>query len=335
MDNEIEIRLDSIGGLGANIVGKILGECLCIEMGYNATNFSSYGSEKRGSPVKSYIRAKKDGEIRLTTPVIKPDILGIFSEALVKKAETLSGCDENTKIIINTPCGFDETVEKMNLYGGNLYLIDALKTAREKKTRTNMVLLGAIVKASGFIPLEAIIQTVENTLGKKYPKALENNIEGIKAGYNEVKNKVFKNNREYPYIENKRQKSLWGYDNAPIGGINPLFGNTITNDLSSSREGYVPIFHKEKCINCGLCDTTCPDMVYQFRDGENLGPDYHYCKGCLRCVEVCPTKAITEAMEYEVTLKGINNIDLIRDIPHFTDVGANSWINSESETNTI
>jgi pyruvate ferredoxin oxidoreductase gamma subunit len=48
-----EIRLESIGGLGANLAGKMLAETGAIELGFNAANFSSYGSEKKGTPIKT------------------------------------------------------------------------------------------------------------------------------------------------------------------------------------------------------------------------------------------------------------------------------------------
>ena len=48
-----EIRLESIGGLGANLCGKMLGELGALYLSLNSLSFSSYGSEKRGSPVKS------------------------------------------------------------------------------------------------------------------------------------------------------------------------------------------------------------------------------------------------------------------------------------------
>ena len=51
-----EIRLESIGGLGANLCGKMLGELGALSLSLNSLSFSSYGSEKRGSPVKAYIR---------------------------------------------------------------------------------------------------------------------------------------------------------------------------------------------------------------------------------------------------------------------------------------
>lgn len=51
-----EIRLDSIGGLGANLAGKMLAEAGVVGAGLNGVSFSSYGSEKRGSRVKAHIR---------------------------------------------------------------------------------------------------------------------------------------------------------------------------------------------------------------------------------------------------------------------------------------
>ena len=41
-----EIRLESVGGLGANLCGKLLGELGAVYLGLNAASFSSYGSEK-------------------------------------------------------------------------------------------------------------------------------------------------------------------------------------------------------------------------------------------------------------------------------------------------
>ena len=51
-----EIRLESIGGLGANLCGKMLGELGVKYLDLNSVSFSSYGSEKTGTPVKGYIR---------------------------------------------------------------------------------------------------------------------------------------------------------------------------------------------------------------------------------------------------------------------------------------
>ena len=58
-----EIRLESIGGLGANLCGKMLGEIGVKYLDLNSTNFASYGSEKTGTPVKGFVRYCKKEKI--------------------------------------------------------------------------------------------------------------------------------------------------------------------------------------------------------------------------------------------------------------------------------
>lgn len=336
-----EIRLESIGGLGANLCGKMLGELGAVTLGLNAASFSSYGSEKRGSPVKAYIRwAEENREIGINSPVEQPHILGLFHEALAGKLPVTAGVTEETKIVINTDASPEEMRKRLKLCGGEIFCIDALNIAMEAKTRVNMVMLGAIAKASGFVPLEAAEEIARETIGKKYPALLEANLEGLRRGYEETKSSFFKEDGTYERVPYQETKNKWGYENAPIGGTNPRFGSTVSNDLSASREGYIPLFIQENCINCGLCDSTCPDMVFQFEKGEykgkpamvNKGLDYHHCKGCLRCVDVCPTNALVMGVEREHPQPKwfVRNKDLIVDKMEFEDAGANSWITSES-----
>lgn len=342
-----EIRLESIGGLGANVSGKILGEVGVLYLGLNGANFASYGSEKKGTPVKSFVRyCAPDQEIRVNSPVEKPHILGLFHKNLVGKVPVMDGVDENTIVIVNTDEKPEEIRDYLKLCGGTIVCVDALKISIEEKTRINMVMLGAVAKASGFIPLDAVEQVIKDSIGKKYPAALEGNINGLKRGYEESVSMTFENDGKYPYQEYKEVKREWGYDNAPLGGTNPNFGSTISNDVSGGRVGYIPVFKEEACIHCGMCDTTCPDMVFQFVEGEykgrkgmvNLGPDYHHCKGCLRCVEACPTDALTAGLEreHDIWKNHVRNKDLIVDSMEFEDfVGANSIQTSEKEDNTL
>lgn len=336
-----EIRLESIGGLGANLCGKMLGELGAVYLGLNSASFSSYGSEKRGSPVKAFIRWCDAGqEININSPVESPHILGLFHENMAGKLPVTAGVNEQTKVIVNTGETPEKMRDKLKLYAGELYCVDALKIAMESKTRINMVMLGAVAKASGFIPLEAMIEIAKNTVGKKYPALLEQNIKGIRRGYDESVSAFFPDDGVYPPVPYQEAEDRWGYQNAPLGGVNTRFGSTVSNDLSASREGYIPLFLQEKCINCGLCDSTCPDMVFQFKEGEykgkpamvNYGLDYRHCKGCLRCVDVCPTEALVAGIEREhPDLQFfVQNKDLITEHIDFEDAGPNSWITSES-----
>ncbi|MBQ7288286.1 MAG: 2-oxoacid:acceptor oxidoreductase family protein [Clostridia bacterium] len=336
-----EMRLESIGGLGANLCGKLLGELGAAYLGLNAAVFSSYGSEKRGSPVKSYVRwSESEHDILHNSPVKCPHLLVLFHRALSKTLPVTAVVEENCIVVVNTDSTPQEVRDQLRLHAGTVCCIDALELALQSKSRVNMVMLGAVAKASGFIPLEAVKDLVSATLGKKYPTMLPNNIAGLEQGYNSLKSQTFKPDGHYEIIPYREVRSKWGYENAPLGGANTHFGSTVSNDLSPSREGFIPLFLPEKCIHCGLCDTACPDMVFQFLPGEyrgkpsmmNRGLDYHHCKGCLRCVDVCPTEALVAGKEQEHPNKKwfVRNKDLIVDDLDFEPTGADPWVTSES-----
>lgn len=336
-DGYYEIRLESIGGLGANLCGKMLGELGIKYLDLNSASFSSYGSEKTGTPVKGYIRyCRKDKEIRVHSPVVHPDLLVIFHQALTKDESVWEGCGENTDVIIAVEAG-QKTTNRIPVNIRNCYALPAQKIAMETHSRINVVMLGAIAKVMEFAGLKDVKQICRDTLGKKYPDALQGNLEGIERGYKEA---ALISAGTGEKDKAKSGSSAWGYDTAPIGGINPRFGSTVVADLSPSRQGYIPVFIKERCINCGLCDSTCPDMVFQFAKGEykgremmvNKGLDYYHCKGCLRCVEVCPVNALVRGMEAEHPDKEffMANQDLLRMPDYYIEAGADGYITSES-----
>lgn len=373
-----EIRLESIGGLGANLCGKMLGELGIRYLDVNSSNFSSYGSEKTGTPVKGFIRfCKKEKEIRLHSPIIEPDILVVFHQALLQDPSVWKGCNINTKILIALESGQESVAEKemQDFFSKNkesldkedrnaklqVYGIEAQNIAIETQSRINVVMLGAVLKIMGIDGLEAGENICKDTLGKKYPASLQNNLAGMRRGYEEVRelgaekqdwqkqqNEDFNldkgRNDEVQNVksemEKKKEDSYWGYLNAPIGGINPQIGSTIVSDLSPSRQGYIPLFIKERCINCGLCFSACPDMVFQFKKGKykgkdmmiNQGLDYYHCKGCLRCVDVCPVNALVRGKEdkHEKKEHFIPNQELLRLPKYYEKAGADGYITSES-----
>lgn len=347
-----EIRLESIGGLGANLCGKMLGELGALYLSLNSLSFSSYGSEKRGSPVKAYIRwCQNSRPLRINSPVTHPHVLALFHEGLLLTYPVLDGISPDTKIILNTPLSEEEAAKKYNICCGNLYCLDALALAMESKSRVNMVMLGAIIKAMEFVPVDTAKTLCKDTIGKKYPALVEANINGLMLGYEHAEGTAISSTaatsdngdavlKPAVPLDFAKETYVWGYENAPIGGINPRIGSTVSNDLSPSREGYIPLFLPEKCINCGLCDSTCPDMVFQFSLGiykgkesmVNRGLDYYHCKGCLRCVAVCPTNALVKALEKDYPKKPhfLPNQDLLPDAISYQETAANSWITSDS-----
>ena len=252
----------------------------------------------------------------------------------------------------------EEAAERYHITHGKLFCVPALDIAMAEKSRINMVMLGAIVAVLGFVPVEMAEELCKNTVGKKYPQLIEANLNGLRRGYEHIKeqrplvcsdepavstNTTATHDRSKSSAQpqtSETQAYTWGYKNAPIGGVNPRIGSTVSNNLSASREGYIPLFIKERCINCGLCDSTCPDYVFQFMPGiykdkkcmVNMGPDYAHCKGCLRCVEVCPVDALVMALEKDYPKKPYDrpNKNLLTTNFVYSEHGADASITGES-----
>ncbi|KAB3533817.1 4Fe-4S dicluster domain-containing protein [Alkaliphilus pronyensis] len=311
-----ELRLESIGGLGANVAGKIIAEAGVVGMGLNGSNFASYGSEKKGTPVSSFIRfCDITQPIKINSPVTEPHLLGVFHENLATRIPITAGVKPDATIVINTDKDPKKAREYLRLAGGNIFTVDAIKIAYQEKVRMNVVMIGAITKAMGFISKEAVKEAIRETFGKKYQNQLEANLRGFEAGYSQVEQGEFQEDGRFPIVSFKEVEGDWGYENAPIGGVILEAGSSILKNNQTSRQGKIPIFHLKKCIHCGLCETTCPDYCFSFKEKEdtktgkinifNEGVDYQFCKGCLRCVDVCPVEALTEELEAEHDIEKI------------------------------
>lgn len=330
-----EIRLESIGGLGANVAGQIFAEAGVLHAGLNGSNFASYGSEKKGSPVKGFIRfAAGDEEIRDATPIERPHVVAVFHEALLHSGGgVLGGVYPDSTVIVNTRKAPDEWAEQISFATGTLGVLPALDIAVAEGSRVNMAMLGALTKACPFIAAEAVVDAVRASLGVRYPRLLEANLNAFWRGYNEVRfvelagevgaskgvsdgadgaavdgsangaAKIRVSTADAPFI---RSAPVLGYDTAPLGGVITSPGNSIHRDLSASREGFLPEFIRELCTDCAQCDLVCPDYCFVWEEGVDargrpamvlLGIDYQYCKGCLKCIEACPFDALVEIAE--------------------------------------
>ncbi len=373
-----EIRLESIGGLGANLCGKLIGELALRYMGKNSAGFSSYGSEKSGTPVKAYIRlCNWEQEIRPHSPVVHPHLLAVFHEALLAKENTLEGITRDTVVLVNSEHTPDKLKEKYALCAQTVYCIPAQQIAMECKARINMILFGGICCLLGLKDCEKPDAVCRDALGRKYASALEKNFEGIHRGFYEVETQMKSFPQSTPdtlhkhstlSLENIKRTATaprgqmatahrertgtttQGQSRATsrsqtatrglTGGAIPWLGNSVINDLSPSRQGYIPLFFPERCIQCAQCDATCPDMVFQFQPGTykgremmvNMGLDYYHCKGCMRCVAICPVNALVAAKESEYPQKPyfVPNQELVRKPAYYEACGVDGYITSES-----
>jgi pyruvate ferredoxin oxidoreductase gamma subunit len=304
-----EVRIESIGGLGAHLAGQTLAEAGVLGMGLKGAHFSSYGSEKKGAPVRSFVRlTERSQEVRTSSPVDRPHLVAVFHEALTRNKTVLEGLEEDGVLLVNSRRAPAEMAERLGLQGITVGTVDALGIALEEETRINTAMLGAITRGMGFMDLEAVRRALASTFEKRYAHLLEANLRTFDRGYAEVKLERIPG--EYKPVEPALGGPPLGYMNAPIGGAIIHPANTVAKDLSPSRLGSLPQFLQEYCNNCGLCDMVCPDMCFVWQEGVDdkgrpgmvlQGIDYQYCKGCLKCVEVCPVHpaALVEIPENE------------------------------------
>jgi len=319
-----EIRFESIGGLGAHVAGKIVASAAVLRMNLNGAHFSSYGSEKKGSVVRSFIRlAPADKAIRTSAPIEEPDVIVVFHSGLLAHPATLSGLKADGILIYAGPEGDIPEGLALAPNTAKIVRVDAQKIAFAEKSRENAVLIGTLAATVPQLDRQAVLDMLEATFADKSDKVVAANRRAFDRGADEIEiiENVGQNDGDVPTMQSN---PVWGYKNAPIGGVLPTPGNTAHNDLQTSRTGWMPVLDRDKCIDCGMCDMVCPDLclVWSTHTGEDGKPlvkldgiDYQYCKGCMRCVETCSTAAMTR--EAEVPGKA----DELR-VPLFADLAA-------------
>ena len=194
----------------------------------------------------------------------------------------------------------------LKLEYGTVAIVDALTIAVEEKTKVNTAMLGALYRICDFLDPDEMRNVIRKTFEKKYPHFVEPNIRTFNRGYDEVQFKVYEVPEGAVGKSFSRPVPRLGYLTQDIGGAMIAQGNSILKDLSGSRQGFLPKFEEEKCINCAACDNVCPDFCFVWEAGEDKrgrkqmflkGIDYQYCKGCLKCVEACPTDALSDLRE--------------------------------------
>jgi pyruvate ferredoxin oxidoreductase gamma subunit len=301
-----EIRFESIGGLGAHAAGQILARAAVLKMNLNGSHFSSYGSEKKGSPVRSYVRlGAPDRPIRTSAPIDSPDVIVVFHGAMVEQDITMAGMKKSGILIYNGAEGEVPEALKKIPAGAKIVRIDATNIAIAELSRPNAVLLGTLTAIVPSLNGEIVLGALTEKFKKRNPQAAAANERAFKRGAEEyeILEGVGQGEDDLPVM---RPSPVLGYETAPIGGVIPFPGNTVSNDLSTSRTGWMPLFTEKECIHCGLCATVCPDFCLTWSHEQSNGDepavrlkgvDYQYCKGCMRCVETCPTEAMTRVTE--------------------------------------
>ena len=176
----LEVRFHGRGGQGAVTSAEIIAQA-AIKQGMSAQAFPSFGPERRGAPVQAFLRLS-DRPIRLRSKVYKPDSVLILDPTLVESANPTAGLKEGGYIVINSNKSVEE-LKKM-FPGQNIVAVDATKIAKEELgvPITNTTMLGALIRATKAVELNALEKPVRSRFGANGQK----NINAYTRAFNEA-----------------------------------------------------------------------------------------------------------------------------------------------------
>jgi pyruvate ferredoxin oxidoreductase gamma subunit len=178
----IEIRWHGRGGQGAVTSVELLA-LAAIGEGKYAQGFPSFGPERRGAPVAAFNRVDTE-RIRIRSGIYHPDVVVVLDEGLIGLVNLTEGIKPNGKLIVNTSRPAADVKKVLN-YSGVIATVDATGIAWKELgvPITNTTMLGALIKVTGVVGLDALNEPVEHRFGRIASK----NLTALKRAYDEIK----------------------------------------------------------------------------------------------------------------------------------------------------
>ena len=176
----LEIVLRGRGGMGVVTAGEILVKAAVLEGKYGQS-IPSYGGERRGAPVTSYVRLS-DEPIYIHREVYNADLIGVFDPSLFKVMNPLENLKEDGILVINTKT--PQKLWKKTFYLDAVEIAEKLNLIIAGWRLVNIPMVGAIARITGMISLDAIEEAVKEEFEGKLG---ETNAEAAKLGYEMVR----------------------------------------------------------------------------------------------------------------------------------------------------
>lgn len=180
MAKAVKIVLAGEGGQGVQSVAGIIAEA-ANEEGREALYIPNFGVEQRGGVSVAYLQISED---KIGSPKFqKGDIIVALSDRAVIRTQRY--VDENTTFV------YDSNIEGVEEYlpknAGKVLSIPAVQTAKEEfhPRVFNIIIMGAVLKATGVVSLDEAKAALEKKLGYKFeqnPKLRELNYNALEKG---------------------------------------------------------------------------------------------------------------------------------------------------------
>ena len=190
MKDLIEIRWHGRGGQGAKTASLLLADA-AFNTGKFIQGFPEYGPERMGAPITAYNRIS-NVPITIHSNIYEPDYVVVVDDTLLESVPVTAGLKENGAIIINTTRDEEYLKKVLNGYKGAIYTIDARKVSMETlgKYFPNTPMLAAIVKVSGIMSDEELLEDMKGSFKHKFakkPEVIEGNMKALELALKEVK----------------------------------------------------------------------------------------------------------------------------------------------------
>ena len=174
-----EIRIHGRGGQGAVLAGSILATAL-VEEGRHVVAVPSFGFERRGAPVASFLRVS-DKPIRQMTNIYRPDCLLVIDPTVGRAVNVFDGVTEHATLVQTTakPLAELSLPDRVDVVG----LCDAVAIALSifRRPITNTIMLGAFARTTGLVSLPSLVKAVEHSAFRD--AGLAQNLDALSRGY--------------------------------------------------------------------------------------------------------------------------------------------------------
>lgn len=176
------VRFHGRGGQGAVTAAKVIAPALFAE-GRNVQAVPAFGVERRGAPVRAYVKYTDDVDevIPTRTYVHEPDLVLCMDDTLIETDRVTEGLQPGGAVVVNTtrdPADLDVDADRVAT-------VDAGAIAREAigSNIVNTVILGSFAAVSGDVSIDHVAEAIR----ERFPDDIqEMNVEAARLGYEET-----------------------------------------------------------------------------------------------------------------------------------------------------